>query len=122
MQISATPYHEPWNTDMRSFIALSQSFSSPAHRLPLLPKIPAVSESATAQSTLDRVMSQDGSVISNRVLGMVAGELHIKTAWEVGDDTFVSNLGQMVVNRSVPFHLKGGASSSDTSRTLSKEP
>jgi hypothetical protein len=74
---------------------------------PALAEDPALPQSATAQSILDRVMLKDGSVISNRVIGMVACEPHIKTAFEVGDDIFVSNLGQMDVNRSVSFHLKG---------------
>ena len=67
--------------------------------------------SAPVSSTLDMVALKDGSVIYGRVLGMVAGELHIKTAFGVGDDivkVMWLNVDKIVVNRPMPFNLKEG--------------
>ena len=50
------------------------------------PAPPEIDASATGSSTLDMVTLKDGSVVYGRVLGMVADELHIKTAFGVGDD------------------------------------
>lgn len=67
--------------------------------------------SAPVSSTLDMVTLKDGSVVYGRVLGMVADELHIKTAFGVGDDIVKimwPNVAKLVVNRPVPFNLKEG--------------
>ena len=47
---------------------------------------PQSAPSVPVSSTLDMVTLKDGSVVYGRVLGMVADELHIKTAFGVGDD------------------------------------
>jgi putative salt-induced outer membrane protein YdiY len=64
-------------------------------------------------STLDAVTLKDGSVIYGRVLGMIAGELHIKTGFgpTAGEDIIKvmwPNVAKIVVNRPVPFLLKEG--------------
>ncbi len=67
--------------------------------------------SAPVSSTLDMVTLKDGSVVYGRVLGMVADELHIKTAFGAGDDIVKimwPNVAKLVVNRPVPFNLKEG--------------
>jgi putative salt-induced outer membrane protein YdiY len=62
---------------------------------------------------MDAVTLKDGSIIYGRVLGMVAGELHIKTAFgpTAGEDivkVMWPQVAKIVVNRPVPFLLKEG--------------
>ncbi len=69
--------------------------------------------SAPAAATLDSVTLKDGTVIYGQVLGMIADELHIKTAFgPTGGEDIVKimwpNVAKLVVNRPIPFSLKEG--------------
>lgn len=58
----------------------------------------------------DTVMLKDGSVIYGEVVEMSGGELHIKTAFGVGDVVKVkwANVAKLTINHQMPFHLKDG--------------
>lgn len=64
----------------------------------------------TPPAPLDVVTLTDGSVIYGEVVEMSGGELHIKTAFGVGDIVKVkwANVSKLAVNHRVPFHLKEG--------------
>jgi putative salt-induced outer membrane protein YdiY len=71
----------------------------------------ATTDAPPTATAPDSVTLKDGSVIYGRILGMIAGELHIKTTFGVGDDivkVMWPNIAQIVVNRPVPFNLKEG--------------
>ncbi|MCS6289833.1 MAG: DUF481 domain-containing protein [Nitrospira sp.] len=74
---------------------------------------PAPADATPATPTLDAVTLKDGTVIYGQVLGMIAGELHIRTSFgpTAGDDivkVMWPNVSKLVVNRPVPFSLKEG--------------
>lgn len=74
---------------------------------------PAPPDAASAPVALDVVTLKDGNVIYEKVLGMVADELHIKTSFgpTAGDDVVKimwPNVAKLVVNRPIPFSLKEG--------------
>ncbi len=74
---------------------------------------PAPPDTPAAAPALDVVTLKDGSVIYGQVLGMIAGELHIKTGFgpTAGEDIIKvmwPNVAKIVVNRPVPFMLKEG--------------
>ena len=71
---------------------------------------PAPPDTPAAAPALDVVTLKDGSVIYGQVLGMIAGELHIKTGFgpTAGEDIIKvmwPNVSKIVVNRPVPFIL-----------------
>ncbi|MCC2640599.1 MAG: uncharacterized protein K0S45_1012 [Nitrospira sp.] len=74
-------------------------------------EILAPPDAAPAQTAPDVVTLKDGTVIYGKVLGMVAGELHIKTGFgpTAGDDIIKvmwPNVAKLVANRPIPFSLK----------------
>jgi hypothetical protein len=71
--------------------------------------ISSLSSLCFAEGT-DLVTLKDGSLIRGDVLEMSNGELHIKTAFGVGDTIKVkwANVTKLSVTHPLPFHLKGG--------------
>ena len=75
---------------------------------------PAASADAPPSApAFDAVTLKDGSVIYGQVLGMIAGELHVKTGFgpTAGNDVVKimwPNVAKIVVNRPIPFPLKEG--------------
>ncbi len=75
---------------------------------------PAASADAPPSApAFDAVTLKDGSVIYGQVLGMIAGELHVKTGFgpTAGNDVVKimwPNVAKIVVNRPIPFTLKEG--------------
>lgn len=61
-------------------------------------------------ATPDMVALKDGSVIYGEVVEMSSGELHIKTAFGVGEIVKVkwADVSKLAINHQVPFHLKEG--------------
>ena len=75
--------------------------------------MPERADAMPTPAMLDAVTLKDGTVIYGQVLGMIADELHIKTAFgpTAGDDIVKilwPNVVKLVVNRPVPFSLKEG--------------
>lgn len=74
---------------------------------------PVPPDASPAATTLDSVTLKDGTIIYGHVLGMIADELHIKTAFgpTAGEDIVKimwPNVTKLVVNRPLPFSLKEG--------------
>jgi len=69
-----------------------------------------VGQAIAADAPLDIVTLTDGSVIYGEVIEMSGGELHIKTAFGVGEIVKVkwANVSKLAVNHQLPFHLKEG--------------